>query len=106
MQDILFDIITREVVMFKEATPTEDMKLTSNPSVQNGGILLFSRCANVTNPIPGIGMEQVMNGNSYNATFEMNRWKQQCLADGATLATWNGVTENNVLKFTTDQSYI
>jgi len=106
MTDILFDIKTREIIMFKPGTSVEDVVLTDNPSVQNGGILLFSRVANVTMPIGGIGMEQVMNGSTYNAAFELNRWKAQAYKDGAKIASWKSSTVNNQLNFVTDQSYL
>ena len=88
MFDIEFDITTREI--FFNDGPSGDFISTTNPSVQNGGILLYARTPNLTNPILGIGIEQIMNSNSANATFEMNRWKAQAVTDGATIATWEG----------------
>lgn len=101
MNDLLFDIVTRELVM-----ADNDLVTTSNPSVQNGGILLFSRCAFINNPMIGVGMEQTIGGSPANATFELNRWKQQAIADGATLATWNASYPNGNLTFETNQSYL
>lgn len=89
MLDVEFDILTREIVMIGSGD-TSDFQLTSNASVQNGGILLNSRVAVLTNPMYGTGVNQVMGGNPGVATFEMNRWKAMCLRDGATLAKWTG----------------
>jgi hypothetical protein len=83
MFDILFDIETREVIM-----QNGDFEITDNPSVQNGGNLLNSRCANIVKPMFGIGFDEVMNGDANRATFELNRWRQQAFADGATIAEW------------------
>lgn len=101
MLDILFDIITRDIVM-----ADDDFATTVNPSVQNGGNLLFSRCANITQPMSGIGMEDVVNSNSGKATFELNRWKQMAALDGATLATWTATTSQDGIDFKTNQSYL
>lgn len=101
MTDLLFDITSRELVM-----NNNDLVITENPSVQCGGILLFSRCAFINNPMIGVGMEQTMGGSPANATFELNRWKQQAIADGATLATWNASYPNSKLTFVTNQSYL
>jgi len=94
MQDIAFDIISREIMM-SGSGDAGDFSLTDNCSVQNGGILLYSRAAILTNPMIGIGMEQMINSNQTNASFEMNRWQAQARKDGATLATWSGKTNDN-----------
>ena len=104
MYDIEFDIINREI--FFEAGPTGDFISTSNPSVQNGGILLYARTPNLTNPIPGIGIQQIMNSNSANATFEMNRWKAQAITDGATIATWTGTQISGGLDIKENVNYL
>lgn len=55
---------------------------TSNPSVQNGGLILQARAFNSLNPILGIGINQVRGGSVLQANYEFNRWKQQVVADG------------------------
>lgn len=88
MLDIVFDIITREIVMTGSGV-TSDFATTDNPSVQNGGILLRSKVAVLTNPMYGIGLpEQVMGSHASVVTAELNRWKAMCIKDGGTLAKW------------------
>jgi hypothetical protein len=88
MQDILFDITTREIVLIG-AGDNSDFETTGNPSIQNGGILLYSRGANIDLPMVGIGLiPDVINGPVSDFTFEMNRWRAQAIADQATLARW------------------
>lgn len=84
MKDIEFDIVNREIVLSYNDFATE-----LNPSVQNGGIMLNSRAANVEDPMAGIGLEEVINADMAKLTYEMNRWAQMCIDDGATLARWN-----------------
>ena len=85
MQDIYFDITQRDI----DLDSTGDFVLTQDPSVQNGGIIQFSRCAFITNPMLGIGMESVVNTNSLKTSVEMNRWQNQAVNDGATIAQWS-----------------
>ena len=85
MDDLLFDIIAREIVM-----DANDFSTTSNPSVQNAGIIAYSRGANPLLPMMGIGLTpQVVNGSVKEFVFELNRWQAQTLGDGATLAKWS-----------------
>lgn len=77
MNDLLFDIVTREVVI-----KANDFETTVNPSVQNGGILLYSRCSNLSAPMVGIGILEIINGPLSRMVFEMNRWQQQLVNDG------------------------
>lgn len=84
MLDIVFDIGTREIVL-----KNNDFKLTDNPSVQNGGIIEASKGANPLQPTLGIGLlPGIIGGPSRRITYEMNRWRTQVIADGATLAKW------------------
>lgn len=84
MQDLKFDIVTRELVM-----KNNDFVLTPNPSIQNGGILCYSRGANPLRPTFGIGLiPEVIDGNPKVLTYELNRWKFQAIQDGATFAEW------------------
>lgn len=106
MQDIEFDIITRECFLTIPGDLGSDLKITNNASVQNGGILVYARTPNITNPIPGIGIEQIMNSNNSNTTFEMNRWQAQAKVDGATIATWKGIPVPKGLDITFNVDYL
>ena len=98
MNDIEFDVITREIIM----TVTGDFSVTSNPSVQNGGIILLSRCGYVANPMLGVGLEDVINAPTSKTAYELNRWQNQCINDGATIAQYS----INAPKVITDISYL
>lgn len=85
MNDIAFSIVTREIGM-----ANNDFAVTDNPSVQNGGILLYAPCFNLVLPIFGVALvPQVINGARRDLVFTLNRWQQQCYQDGATLAQWS-----------------
>lgn len=86
MLDIQFDITTREIVM-----KNNDFALQSNPSVQNGGIALYSRADILSAPMFGIGVEDMMNADMTKVAFEMNRWKTMVSNDGAVIARWTAV---------------
>ena len=106
MYDILFDTVKRDIVMTGSGD-TGDFATTTNPSVQNGGILLYSRCAVLTNPMYGIGVEQLMNAHPAVAVSEMNRWQAMCKQDGATLAKWSGsANAEDLFVETTQVSYL
>jgi len=98
MNDIEFDVITREIKM----TTTGDFSVTANPSVQNGGIILLSRCAYINNPMLGIGLEDVINAPTSKTAYELNRWQNECVQDGATIAQYT----INAPKVQTDISYL
>lgn len=77
--DIQFDPITREV-QFSE---NGDFATVSNPSTQNGGIMLEARCMNILFPIYGIGFNsQIIGSDVAQATFQLNRWNSQISQDG------------------------
>lgn len=86
MNDILFDIVNREIVLKKN-----DFELTANPSVQNGGILLYSRCGNPDLPMLGVGIIEIIGAGGSKEAYEMNRWQAQTLGDGASIAKWKAV---------------
>lgn len=88
MKDLAFDFTTRELIMKGQLNDgSQDLTTTDNPSVQNGGILLISRCDRLSNPMLGVGLDvQEMNSSGVNMAFEVNRWQAECLNDGATLA--------------------
>lgn len=77
MADFEFNIETRELVI-----TDGDFTYKENPSSQNGGIILNSRCAINRNPVLGIGMEQIINGAEAITAFELNRWANQVKSDG------------------------
>jgi|ERR1035437_1207095 hypothetical protein len=93
MLDIKFDIVAREIIWLD--TDPNGFVLTDNPSEQNGGILQFSRAAILQSPISGIGIEEVINSGITKTTYEMNRWKNQAIADGATVANWKATPNAN-----------
>lgn len=98
--DILFDISTREIV-FKN----NDFATTKNPSVQNGGILLYGKGVNALSPMLGIGILEIINGNMTNGAFELNRWQAQAKLDGATIAAWQAEPLNGSANILTEVSY-
>lgn len=104
--DIAFDITTREIVMGGSGV-TSDFKTTANPSVQNGGIALFSQGANILQVMFGIGLiPQVINGMQPNLAYELNRWQFMVVADGATLAKWSSKQQGGNAIPLTEISYL
>lgn len=98
--DILFDPITRDIVL-----KGNDFITTDNPSVQNGGILLYARASNLLRPDFQIGIEEVMGSNMGKVTYEMNRWKAMANADGATLVNWSASNSGNDFGLNLNISY-
>lgn len=101
MEDIKFDIVTREIVM-----KNNDFALQSNPSVQNGGIALYSRAAIVSTPMFGIDVEDIMNADMTKTAYEMNRWQSMVKGDGATIARWSAIANGNDADISTEISYL
>jgi hypothetical protein len=102
LQDIKFDIVTREIVM-----KDNDFALQTNPSVQNGGIALYSRADNLRFPMFGVGVEDMMNANMTRVAYEMNRWKVMASNDGAIIARWSAVPiAGSQVGISTDVSYL
>ena len=101
MFDINFDITTREIIF-----SNNDFATTKNPSVQNGGILLYARGMNPVSPMLGVGILDVINGGMTRATFELNRWQAQAKTDGATIASWSGQPLNGSADILTEVSYL
>jgi len=81
--DLKFDIVEREVVL-----ENGDFVIESNPSQQNGAIMLYSKNGFCLNPAIGIGIEGVKGAPVNMVAFEMNRWKKQCLLDSAKTANY------------------
>jgi hypothetical protein len=99
MQDIEFDITVREVVLVAPLfSGNFDFALIQNPSVQNGGNILYSRCANPLAPMIGIGILEIIGANGSKAALEMNRWQAMTKNDGATIVKWTATNEpgNNI----------
>ena len=107
MQDFLFDIVKREIVL-SEGTHG-DFVLTNNPSIQNGDGLLYSRGANLRNPMMGVGIEELVNAGAGadTSTYEMNRWKAQVALDGGK-GTWTSkpVSALGDFVYTTKVNYL
>lgn len=102
MLDVKFDIVTREIVM-----DDNDFALQVNPSVQNGGIALYSRADNLRFPMFGIGVEDMMNSNMSKVAFEMNRWKAMVSTEGAVIARWSAAPfSGNQVAISTEVSYL
>lgn len=104
MDDILFDIVNREIVI-SGAGSNSDFELTTNPSVQNGGSLMYSRGANIALPIFGIGVEDFINGNMTNAAKELARWQQQVIQDGGR-GSYKSNPNTNEIDFILDVNYL
>ena len=77
MRALQFDTTNREIVISNGRTQT-----TNNPSAQNGIIIRDARCINVFSPVLGIGFNPI-NSQSGTVNYDLNRWKKQCLQDGA-----------------------
>lgn len=103
MEDILFDLVSREIV-FSGSGNNSDFDLTQNPSVQNGGVIMYGRAFNIYQPIYGIGVEEFMNGNMTNAAAQLARWKQQVQADGGK-GSYTSKPIPNDIDFTIDVEY-
>lgn len=87
MLDLVFNPITRDMPL----TANGDFETTSDPSTQNGAIILESRTAVLANPAVGIGFNsQVLGDDVANATFELNRCVGQIRADGGA-ADWRSI---------------
>jgi hypothetical protein len=85
-----------------------DFEMTNNPSVQNGGNLLYSEGANPLAPMFGVGLiPEVIGGPVPDFVVEMNRWVSQALLDGATLSRWSTKPVNgNNISMLTEVSYL
>jgi hypothetical protein len=102
MGDLLFDPITREMVI-----TDGDFTYTDNPSVQNAAVILYARGFNLYQPTIGIGIGDIINSHPEKAVFAMNRWKKQMVNDGATKANYKiTIDENNTVTIKTDVSYL
>lgn len=100
MLDIQFDPVAREIVM-----SDGDFATTTNPSEQNGAALLYGRGFNTTNPMTGVGIEDIIGANGSKMALEMNRWKQMAINDGATISKWSTAIVNNVAEIQQEISY-
>ena len=102
MLDVTFDLVTREIVI-----KNNDFALQTNPSVQNGGIALYSRADNLRFPMFGIGIEDMMNAGMTKVAYELNRWKIMVANDGAAIVRWSAVPyQGNTAAISTEVSYL
>ena len=102
MQDIEFNTITREIEF-----ENGDFKLTENPSIQNGGIIKDSTCANIYFPTIGIGInENLINSPIEKVDYLMKLWQQQCRQDGATAADYKLTQNVSDINIEIDVSYL
>ena len=76
--DLAFNLNTRDI-------DTENA-ITTNASVQNAGIIKEARCFSPLQPVWGIGLGNIINSPVGKVNFEMNRWKDQMVKDGAFVA--------------------
>lgn len=84
-----------------------DFGLTQNPSVQNGGILLYGRCFSPLEPMFGIGLiPEIINGPAPALAYEENRWVSQATIDGATIAKWSSTLAPGGANTFNDVSYL
>ena len=82
MNDIFFDITTMELVI-KDG----DFVLNPNPSVQNGGLILYTKNAFLNTPLLGIGINSMRNLSKNDNLKSLYTWQQQVIADGAESAS-------------------
>jgi hypothetical protein len=101
MGDLFFDPIARDLVI-----TDGDFTFTDNPSIQNAEIMKDAHCFSILKPIFGIGLQRVMNAPVRVVNFEMNRWQQQVLQDGATKANFTITIVNNEPKIDITISYV
>jgi len=99
MKALQFNTETREIVLSNGKTQT-----TPNPSIQNGIIIRDARCVNVYSPILGVGFNPI-NSQENSIVYQLNKWKKQCLQDGATTAEFD-LANNGISNVTTDIDYI
>jgi hypothetical protein len=96
MADLKFDIDTMEL-----AIKDGDFVLIDNPSAQNGALILKTQNCNLYTPTLGVNIVNSILDNT-GVQFHLNRWKEQCKADGAILAEY---TINDDGTFTTQVKY-
>lgn len=93
--DIEFDPIKRDLVFAQDG----DFQVISNPSTQNGTILLEARCMNILQPQYGIGFNsQIIGSATSEAAFQLNRWNSQISADGGR-SKWRTLPKTNDQNF-------
>lgn len=98
MSDLRFNIETMDLEI-----KNGDFVLETNPSVQNGGIILKAKNFNVLNITLGVGIAGVLESSQDVAFSYLNKWKSQVYSDGGKFATWSVDTTG---KFNTKCSYI
>lgn len=101
MFDIVYNIEKRNIVLSGGS-----FTYTTNPSVQNGGLLLLARATNIRNLIMGIGINQLRGGSVAQANYELNRWKQQVTQDGGRASVNSIIGEDGQPDFEWDVNYL
>lgn len=101
MKDIQFDISARDCVM-----NNGDFTYQTNPSVQNGGLLLLARANNIKNLISGIGINQIIGGSVSGASYEMARWKSQVEQDGGKASVTTDQDASGNIEFLWEVNYV
>ena len=100
MTDLLYDTEKRDIVI-----ENGDFVFNTNPSVQNGNIILKAHVFSVQNPIYGVGLENVINGTLADLNFALNRWVSMCKSDGAKIAKATATLNNGQAVITTEIEY-
>lgn len=81
--DIQFDPAAREIII-----TNGDFTIVPNASIQKAEIIQYSSGAFVMTPTLGVGLNNIINSSVDILAKEMNRWREQCIADGAQKANW------------------
>lgn len=83
-----------------------DFTIQTNPSVQNGGLLLLARANNIKNLILGIGINQIIGGSVSGASYEMARWKTQVEQDGGRASVQTEQDASGNIEFVWEVDYL
>jgi hypothetical protein len=89
--DLFFNINDRDLVI-----KNGDFVMTENTSVQNGSIIKESRCFSPLNPIFGVGLMESINAPVSKLVYEMSRWEDQVIKDGAIIAKSKITNQNGI----------
>jgi hypothetical protein len=83
-----------------------DFVVNTSLSEQNGALILNTKNVNLYNPLLGVGIGDVINGDISTLQQYLGRWQSQVLQDGGKSAVWtpSQTTEGNLI-FTTECAY-
>jgi hypothetical protein len=79
MKDLQFDFELMDIT---------DLSLVDDCSEQNSAMFLITKNSNVNNPLLGVGITGIREGNLSDLTNKLNVWRRQVTQDGATNATF------------------